>query len=112
MARLAIEPAAEQEKVEVDLWGTVFVRVPVTRSRQRKLAEVEKRLGAVDENAKDADDKAVQLMGEMLDQVLAPVEGDAVPSALIVEKWKADVLTFDRLSAFLGELTEATADPT
>ena len=112
MSRVAIAPAGDQDTLEVDLWGTVFHRVPVTRSRQRALADLERQVRDIKEDEAGADDVAVALMGNMLDQILKPVEGDGSASSLIVEKWEQDELTFGRLSAFIEEVAEQSADPT
>lgn len=112
MSRVSIAPAGDQDVLEVDLWGTVFHRVPVTRSRQRALADLERQVQDIKEDEAGADDAAVSLMSQMLDQILKPAEGDALASSLIVEKWEADELTFGRLSAFIEEVAEQAADPT
>lgn len=111
MARLSIA-AEESEALEVDLWGTVFHRVPVTRTRQRKIKDLDAELQGLDETAEDADDKGVEIMARILDCILAAEDGTAKkPSTLILKKWKADELPFERLMVFLEDIGDA-ARPT
>jgi hypothetical protein len=112
VARLSIVPAAEQETLEVDLWGTVFHRVPVTRTRQRQIKDLDGDLQKIDESAEDADDQAVEVMARMLDCILAAGDGGrSKPSTLILKKWKADELAFDQLASFIEDIGDA-ARPT
>lgn len=110
MARLSLVPA-EQETTEVDICGTVFKTVPVTRSRQRALGTLDEQLNSVEGDDDKADDKRVEIVAKMLDCILEPAEGDSKASALIVEKWKADELAFRWLFALLEQLAELSADP-
>jgi hypothetical protein len=108
VARLSIASASEREALEVDLWGSVFVRVPVTRTRQRQIKELDGELQKIDEAAEDADDRAVEVMARMLDCILAAEDGGrSKPSTLILKKWKADELAFDQLAGFLEDLGDA-----
>lgn len=107
MTRLAISDLTAAS-VEVDLWGTAFSAVPITRSRQKRLLELQKELDAIEDGAHDANDQAVSVLAEMLDQQLAPIgENDALASGVIVEKWQADELTVDQLVGFQERLVEA-----
>lgn len=112
MARVSIS-AAETEAVEVDLWGTVFTTVPVTRTRQRAIKELDRELRALDANDDESEDQAVKLMAGMLDHMLAPEPGKRKkPSDLIVAKWEADDLAFRQLERLFDDLSEAAAPPT
>ena len=112
MSRIAIA-AAESLEFEVDLWGTVFKTVPVTRTRAREITRLQRELNALEEDADNADDEAVRLMAELLDHMLAPEPGKRKkPSQLIVEKWNADDLAFKQLVDFYEQIGEAAKRPT
>ena len=110
MARVSIA-AAEADEVEVDLWGTLFHTVPVTRTRQRAIRDLDeqfKALQTADPAPEDAEDQAVKLMSQMLDHWLAPEPGKRKkPSDLICQKWEADELAFGQLNRLLEDLSEA-----
>lgn len=114
MTRLSIVPD-DQEAVEVDLWGTIYKVVPVTRVRQRKLSDLQSALDARIEAdpTGNADDEAVQLMADMLGQILEPVDGEVESaSSLIVAKWEADDLDARWLFSLMERLGEQQPDPT
>lgn len=112
MARVAIA-ASEVDSIEVDLWGTIFHTVPVTRTRQRAIKDLDRDLKAIDEDADDAEDQAVRVMADMLDHWLAPEEGKRKkPSALIWEKWEGDALAFAQLTQLFENIAEAADRPT
>jgi hypothetical protein len=109
MTRVSIA-ASEIDSIEVDLWGTIFHTVPVTRTRQRTLLDLQKKYQELEE---DATDEGVALMAQMLDHWLAPEPGKRKkPSDIILQKWEADELTFVQLTALLENLTEAVGRPT
>ena len=135
MSRITFS-AAERADIEVDLWGTVFKRVPLTRVRKRAFTEAQARLTALESASEQAaaalsplDDgyvtaaadleenteaAAVEILASMFDVILAPVaEGDSsLPSALIVERYEQEDLTLDDLEAFIDRLAEAAGPPT
>lgn len=89
--------------VEVDLWGTVYRTVPVTRSVQKKLDA----LSGDIEAAGDDGDKVIEAIGQLLDALFEKTTAAKRASVLVSKKWKADELQFDRLLAFLSELRQA-----
>jgi len=109
MTRIAITDAGGPKGVEVELWDDViFDLVPITRSRQRALDELQKQFEEIDENAEDAVDKAVDLLAKILDVQLKPTNGHRkLASAFVVAKWRADELTSDQLMTFVQRVAEA-----
>lgn len=132
-ARLSIAEIVT-ERVEVDLWGDVFVRVPPTQPRLRKInegfASLEQleTLAADEEQALDVRDpeypkkagdlavktqaKKVEGLGKLLDLMLAPLDESvtATPSTLLKEHFKAGDITFGEVEAFLQRVGEAAQD--
>lgn len=127
---------ADHADLEVDLWGTVFVRVPITRARKRAFAELRAKLTTLDaetsrqQDALDPLDEGyakattdlefaceldgIKLIGKLFDVVLAPVDAaqkKTKPSALILAKYEADEFTFADLDAFIERLAQAAAGP-
>jgi hypothetical protein len=72
MTRLAITDTDLPEDFEVDLWGTVFDLMPITRDRQLELAELERQFNAIDEDAPTSVDKGVAILAQVLDVHLQP----------------------------------------
>lgn len=90
------------EAVEVDLWGSPYRTVAVTRSVSGKADAAHDKINAAEEP-----DAIVGAIAEMIDLRVRPVEGTKKASTLIKEKWKADELTVDQLFGFLGAIEEA-----
>lgn len=112
MAVLSIA-AAEVDAVEVDLWGTEFATVAITRTRARAIRDLQTEYADLDEDRDDVNDEIVRLFSLMLDQMLAPAPGKRKkPSEVIEAKWKADELTLSRLISFVEELADAVQRPT
>ena len=112
MTRVSIA-ASEIDSIEVDLWGTLFHTVPVTRTRQRAIRDLRRDLIAIEDDANDAEDRAVRLMAEMLDHMLAAEPGKRKkPSAVVWEKWEADEMAFKQLETLFEDIAEAAAPPT
>jgi hypothetical protein len=95
------------EGVEVDLWGSLYKTVRITRSVQNK---VDNSLKKMDEDM--TADQAVKVLADVIDARLEPQNGAGPPSKLIMEKWKADELSLDQLQQFQSDLDEAEAPPT
>ena len=134
MSRLQFS-AAEQADIEVDLWGTIFVRVPLTRKRKREFIEGQATLDSIEAQAAqkqrdldpldpgfaaaaadvelDAEADAVKTTAAMLDVLLAPADPDVAtkPSDLIVAKYDEDGITFEDLEQFVSRVGEAAQRP-
>jgi hypothetical protein len=105
---LAIAELAPRTGIEVDLWGVIFNAVPITRTLQRELDELNAAFQDIDEDADDADDQAVEMLASMLDVHVKPAGGrKKKASDFIVEKWKGDELTVEQLLTFQQRLVEA-----
>jgi hypothetical protein len=106
MAKISLG-AGTFEGVEVDLWGSLYKTVRITRSVQNKVDKALKKL----DDTQDAD-AAVKVLADVIDARLEPQNGAGPPSKLIVEKWKTDELSLDQLQQFQADLDEAEAPPT
>lgn len=107
MTRIAIDAAPVTEAPEFDLWGSVFTLRPLTRSVEAKVKETLERADA----ALDSD-QAVEMLGEMLDHLLAPEAGKRKKaSAFVVAKWQADELAIDQIETFVDKVREAAGAP-
>src|SRR5690242_18972433 len=108
MHGVSIADSLTAPEVEVELWGALFTVVPVTRTRQKAIQEIERELNDLDETV-DQTDKAVELMAPMRDQLLVPQQGKRkTASAHIIEKWNADELSYSQLEAFIKRLGMAS----
>src|SRR4051794_38531150 len=105
---IAILDAAPLGSVEVDLWGTMFNAVPITRSRQRELTELQREFQAIDDTVDGADDLAIEVLARMIDVHVQPAgQRRKKPSEYIIEKWQGDDLTVEQLVMFQHRLMEA-----
>lgn len=95
------------EDLEVDLWGTVFELMPITKSRQLQLEDLDRRFDAIDETDEDSADQGVRILAEVLDVHLRPSPGRRkLASALVLERWEADQLRAAQLFDFTLKLAE------
>lgn len=104
--RPSLGSPATDERVEVELWGSLYRVKEVTRSVQSKLDAMD---GAKFETA----DEAVEVIGTALEALLEPLDGQqAGARGLIVSKWQADELSLQALERFFTDLREAAENPT
>lgn len=86
--------------LEIDLWGEEFHTIDVPRSGAKKADALQAKLEEIDD-----DDKAVEVIAQLLDLKLAPAGPKKTkPSTLIKKKWAADELTMRGLLSFLAEI--------
>lgn len=105
---MSVSIARAYRPVEVDLWGAAYETVDVTRSGARKVAEIEKQMGELEEGQSD---EMIGLMAEMLDVKLANANGSKKKASTHIKaKWQADELSLDQLFSFLGQIAEAEQD--
>lgn len=120
MTRLSI--TAEEQGVELDLWGEDYILLPATRSLSRKarplyerLEQIEAQAAQLDREGKDMpedlDDQMVEAIGKLLDVVVRPTDGTRKASTLIQRKWKSDELTLPQLLRFLDQVGELNNPP-
>ena len=94
----------------VELFDHKFKVKRVTRSVQKGLEAVDKKLRATDDN-EDAD-KIVALMAEGLDALLEPNGGGVPAKKVLVDLWKADDLSLDQINElYEGVQESATKRP-
>lgn len=110
--RVGIDALPEPDVVE--LFDHKFTVKRVTRSVQKALEQVDKKLSA--DAASDADDdsdKIVALMAEGLNALLAPAGHKSSAKTVLVACWKDDRLSLDQLhSLYDGVQESAAARPT
>jgi hypothetical protein len=130
MTRLQITPAGEQTDVEVDLWGVLFKRVPVTDQRRRRATELfaealqaaaraDKDSENLDPLADDfversvaltdrADKERLDLIAAVYDLTLTPTAGGKKKASTVVKQaYRDGRVDLDRLEEFVAEITSA-----
>jgi hypothetical protein len=101
--KIGADTAPEPDSVE--LFGHTFTVKRVTRSVQKGLEGVDKKLRAMNDD-EDAD-KIVTLMAEGLDALLAP-NGQGVPAKkVLVDAWKQDDLALDQINQLYEQVQES-----
>lgn len=101
------------EPVEVDLLGTVYKTVPITRSVQNAAVELEKEAGGVLEDSTASPDAQVDYLAKAVGLRLKPVEDGTDPAAdHIIALYNEDRLTLDQLVQLIDELGGGEANPT
>lgn len=102
-----MRPSIEKayKPIEVDLWGSIFETMDQTKATQKKIAECQARIAALD----DTDDKgAIKLFGEQFDYTFRPIGGGKKKaSTLLKEKWEANDLGLSQIANFLSEVGAA-----
>lgn len=110
--RVSIADLQPDDAVEVDLWGSLFVTVPITRSVQAKMEVLEQQVldfqRADDETVEQENDRFVALQADLIDcAVKAAAGGRKKASTLVLERWNKDELTLDQLVTFRQRLAAA-----
>lgn len=135
MARLSIVSADEQEAQEVDLWGSVFVAVPMTQHRRLKIAEIvakaEREAALVDKDIQEAEvspldedyveksveitkrveDVVIDVIASAFDVALAAVDGGKKKPSTVVKQANRDGKRnsdYDSLTEFLSQIGAST----
>lgn len=103
------------ETVEVDLFGTIYTTVPLTRSREIAVEEIRQQVEKLkpdDFETVDAANKAAAtLFCKQADEFLRPPEGKRKKaSALLLTAYLEDKMTFRQLEQLLQDIAEAVAD--
>jgi hypothetical protein len=107
MSRVAFTDTDLPEDLEVDLWGTVFDLMPITRDRQLELEELTRQFAAIDEDEPDAADNGVAILAQVLDVHLQPAGNRRKKaSELVLERWKAQQLRSAQLFDFTLKLAD------
>lgn len=101
------------EPIEVDLLGVVYETIPVTRSVQHKLVELEKKSGNVLEDTTANPDDQFKYLANIVAMRLKAVD-DAAPDAAehIISLYEADKLRLDQLISLIDDLGGVEANPT
>lgn len=99
------------EPTTVELFGSEYRVLAMTRSTQKKFEAAEKTLEGL-ENEADSD-KAVTTLAGVIDSLLAPVESGPAAKKVIADAWKRDELSLGQLRALNNRVQEASlARPT
>ncbi len=116
---MALSIERPEAHVEVDLWGTMYDLLPVTRSLETPLAEAGRKVTEVLTQEPEAGkeeaqaDQLVEAVSAVLDLRLKPQNGARTKaSKKILDAWKADKLSVDQILDFLEDLKDATDRPT
>lgn len=96
------------EATEVDLFGHIYTVRQVTRSVQKKLEGVEKKL----RDALEADDadKVIDIIIGGLDALLEPGEESPPVGKSLRDAWKADRLSINEINRLYESIQETAAD--
>ena len=101
------------EPIEVDLLGTVYKTIPITRSVQQKAVTLETESGDVLNDTTADPDSQVEYLAKAVGLRLVPtVEGEKPADELIVELYKEDKLRLDQLVDLIDQLGGSEANPT
>jgi hypothetical protein len=101
------------ETVEVDLLGVVYRTIPVTRSVQHKLVELEKASGGVLEDTTANPDDQFAYLASIVGLRLEAIDEAAPPATEhIVGLYEADKLRLDQLVGLIDDLGGVEANPT
>ena len=110
MATIIKIGAERPEADSIELFDHKFTVKRVTRSVQKALEAVDKKLKALDENTDG--DKLVNVMAEGLDAMLESNGGGVPAKKLLVDLWKSDDLSLDQINQlYEGVQESATKRP-
>lgn len=101
--RIGADTAPEPDVVE--LLDHTFTIRRVTRSVQKKLEQVDKKLRALDADADG--DQVVAAMADGLDALLEPNGQRKAAKTVLVELWKTDVLALDQINQLYESVQES-----
>ena len=105
MARITVSDSFEES--EVDIFGTVYKTIPVTRSVENAAVELEKTSGGVLEDEKASPTAKFEYLAKVLALRLRPVEVDEPPvDVLALGLYEEDKLRSDQLIGLLEQLGE------
>ena len=111
MTRITI--ADSFESVEVDLLGTVYKTIPITRSVQQKAVALEKESGSVLNDVDASPDSQVEYLAKQVGMQLVAVDpASPVADKLIVQLYKDDKLRLDQLVNLIEQLGGSEPNPT
>src|SRR5438034_2411171 len=105
MARIVFQAAAK-DPVEVEVFGSLFLLQPVTRSVQSKLDANSSKLAEIVDGA--GYDPLVEALCEGLDLLLKPSTGTTKASTVLKREWKADNIDHRYLLQFIDQLADAS----
>lgn len=108
MGRLSLKAA---ETVEVDILGTVYTTVPLTRTRELAMEEISLRLAELKPgdfpSVTDANLASAELVCSIADQLLVPPEGKRKKaSKVLLDAYLADEITFASIEHLLDDIAE------
>lgn len=110
MAVIKVGGSARPDPDIVELFDHKFTVKRITRSVQKALEAVDRKLNAMDKSDEDDSDKVVAVMAEGLSALLEP-NGENVPAKkVLVDAWKADDLSFDEVQGLYVSLQEAATE--
>jgi hypothetical protein len=103
--KIGADTRPEQDAIE--LYEHKFMIRRVTRSVQKGLEAVDKKLRALDAEADG--DKIVPVMAEGLDALLEPNGGGVPAKKVIVDLWKDETLSLDEINQLYEAVQENAA---
>lgn len=107
MAVIRIGADTHPEPDVVELFDHKFTVRRVTRSVQKGLETVDRKLRQLPEDTEG--DKVVSLMAEGLDALLAPNGKRTAAKTVLTDAWKADRLSLDQIHELYDQVQESAA---
>lgn len=107
MAVIRIGTDNRPEPDIVELFDHQFTVRRVTRSVQKGLEAVDRKLCTMDDDAEG--DQLVALMSEGLDALLEPKTGKVTAKKVLGDAWKADELSLDQINQLYESVQESAA---
>lgn len=107
MAVIRIGADTRPEPDIVELFDHKFTVRRVTRSVQKALEAVDKKLREMGESADG--DKVIAIMSEGLDAMLEPNGKQAPAKKVLADAWKADELSLDQLNQLYESVQESAS---
>ena len=95
-----------REATTVEMFEHTYTVLPITRSVQKKLEKVQPALSALGDE--EDSDKAVAVLADAIDVLLAPGNGAPPAKKLLVDAWKADNLNLTQIHALFDGVQEAS----